>query len=184
MGKTLCVSGHRPVGLPWYKEEYNQDEHNEFTATLTEYIRFAIANGFSHFIAGGALGVDTDFALCVLSLKKRGEKITLEIAVPCEGQDNYYCNEDKAVYNFILQHADKVTVLSDKYYRFCMQKRNEYMVEKSDALLACWNGTKRGGTYSTIKLAQRQGKDFLLIDLSENAENGGNQLIYFRNKLK
>lgn len=181
--KTLCVTGHRPNGLPWYKEGYDPDCHNEFIALLTEYIKFAIQNGFSHFIAGGALGIDTDFALSVLALKKQGEKITLEIAVPCLGQERYFCNEDKAVYNFILQKADKVTILSDKYYRFCMQKRNEYMIKKSDALLACWNGVKRGGTYSTIKLAQKTGKEFLLIEVGDGALNGGNKIIYFRNKL-
>ncbi len=181
--KTLCVSGHRPDGLPWFKNGYNQKLHGEFTLILEEYLKFAIQNGFTHFIAGGALGVDTDFALLVLKLKRHGEKITLEIAVPCKGQEKYWNTEDKAVYNYILQHADKVTYLSETYYSFCMQRRNEYMVENSDALLVCWNGIKKGGTYSTAKHAIRQGKLLLHVDLREDAPNGANSLIYFKNRL-
>jgi hypothetical protein len=57
------------------------------------------------------------------------------------------------------------------------------MVEKSDCVLCCFNGIKKGGTYSTIKLAQSKNKQLLHIDLSENAPNGGNQLILFKDKI-
>ena len=181
--KTLCVSGHRPEGLAWFDGGYDKAMHGQFTETVENYIKYAIEQGFSHFIAGGALGVDTDFALCVLKLKKSGASITLEIAVPCKGQEKYWNLEDKAVYNYILQNADKVSYLSEKYYPFCMQYRNEYMVKNSDALLACWNGTRKGGTYNTIKFAQNLKKELLFIDLSENAPNGNNCMIYFKNKI-
>lgn len=181
--KTLCVSGHRPEGLLWFKDGYNKNLHDQFTLILQEYIKYAIQNGYTNFIAGGALGIDTDFALLVLALKQKGEKITLEIAVPCKGQEKYWNAEDKAIYYYILDNADKVTYLSDKYYPFCMQQRNEYMVNHSDALLVCWNGIKKGGTYTTAKLAIKQDKPLLHINVSENAPNGANCMIYFKNKL-
>ena len=181
--KTVCVSGHRPEGLPWFKNGYNKKLHDEFLIKLEEYIRYCINSDFTHFIAGGALGIDTDFALLIIALKEKGESITLEIAIPCKVQSKYWNEEDKAVYDYILSKADKLTVLSEEYYPFCMQKRNEYMISSSDALLVCWNGVKKGGTYSTIKYAQKQNKNFLLIDLSSEAPNGGNQMLFFRNKV-
>ncbi len=181
--KTLCVTGHRPDGLPW-KKDCDSNQYLCFLETLKEYLIFAISNGYSHFIAGGALGIDTIFALTVLQLKEQSNpQITLEIAVPCATQSKGFNSADKLVYNYILSKADKITCLSDKYYVLCMQKRNEYMVDNSDCVLCCFNGVKKGGTYNTIKFAQKQNKKLLHIDLSEKAKNGGNQLILFKEKI-
>lgn len=181
--KTLCASGHRPDGLLWFKGGYNKILHERFLEIIKENVEFAIKSGFSRFIAGGALGIDTDFALLILALKEQYGDITLEIAVPCKGQENSWSSKDKDVYRYILEHADKVTYLSEKYYPFCMQRRNEYMVNNSDAVLVCWNGIKKGGTYHTAKLAMKQNKSLLYIDVSENALNGSDHMIYFKNKL-
>ncbi len=49
-----------------------------------------------------------------------------------------------------------------------MQKRNEYMVDKSNLVLAIWNGDKSGGTWNTIKYAMKKGKNIRYIMLNEN----------------
>ena len=36
-----------------------------------------------------------------------------------------------------------------------MQKRNEFMVDKADMVLAIWNGNQKGGTWNTIKYATK-----------------------------
>ena len=180
--KTLCVTGHRPDGLPWKKDTLSE-EYQQFKSRLKEYLNYAIEMGYTHFIAGGALGIDTIFALTVIELKQSGLNISLEIAVPCKTQPSGWNEENKRTYDYILKNEDKVTVLSDKYYLFCMQRRNEYMVENSDRVLCCYNGVKKGGTYNTIKLAQKQGKKLLHVDLSQNAKNGGNQMIFFKDKI-
>ena len=38
-----------------------------------------------------------------------------------------------------------------------MMKRNKYMVDKSDIVVAVWNGSK-GGTANTVKYAKQSGK--------------------------
>ena len=180
--KTLCVTGHRPEGLPWKKDK-DCLAYKQFITQLKTNVEYAISKGYTHFISGGALGIDSDFASLILLLKKEHSSITLEIAVPCKTQSSGWSEEEKAEYDYILSHADKVTILSEKYYPLCMLRRNEYMVDKSDAVLCCFNGVKKGGTYSTIKYAQKQGKNFLLIDLNEQAPNGGNQMLFFKDKI-
>lgn len=177
--KTLCVTGHRPDKLPW-GDDVNSPLYHQFISDLVLNLEYAIEKGYTHFISGGALGVDLEFAYCVLNLQKKYNNITLEIAVPCKDQSKSWSAEDKATYDFLLKHANQVTVLSENYYPFCMQRRNEYMVNKSDCVLCCFNGIKKGGTYHTIKYAQKHQKDFLFIDLSQTAPNGGNQMILFR----
>ena len=48
-----------------------------------------------------------------------------------------------------------------------MQKRNRYMVDNSDLVLAVWNGEKRGGTWYTIDYALKKGKPVRYIMLKD-----------------
>ena len=53
--------------------------------------------------------------------------------------------------------AKTVKVVADHYEADVMQKRNEYMVDHSDIVLAVWNG-KKSGTENCIKYAEKMGK--------------------------
>ena len=48
-----------------------------------------------------------------------------------------------------------------------MLKRNRYMVDKSELVIAVFNGTKSGGTWYTINYARRSGKQVEIIDLNK-----------------
>ncbi len=176
--KTACVTGHRPNKLPWQRD-LTSPLRKEFLEQLKEYIIFCYGEGYRAFISGAALGVDLDFAETIISLKKDGLDLTLEMAVPCCGQEKYWSEQDKKRYADILNEADTVTVLSSHYTPFCMQYRNRYMVDKSEAVICCWNGDKKGGTFSTIKYAQSKHKKLLHLNLGKDAENGGNSMIIF-----
>ena len=121
-----------------------------------------IGLGYLHFISGGALGVDQDFAEAVLQAKKIYAPITLEIAVPCRAQAKRWTVPEQLRYCSILDRADKVTILSEQYSSTCMLKRNEYMVDKSDLVLAYWNGEESGGTWYTVNYAKQKHKDLII----------------------
>ena len=141
-------------------------EHKSYLALLREKVIELVSEGYRHFISGGALGADSDFAEIVIDLRKCAyPDITLEIAVPCPNQDLKWRAEDKRRYKKICKAADSVNVISEKYSGFCMQKRNEYMVDHSDFVIVVWNGKTQGGTYQTFQYAQRKKKPFMIIDL-------------------
>lgn len=165
MKKTCCVTGNRPNNFPWKYGEGR--EHENYLAKMARQVEKLIESGYDLFLSGGALGVDQDFAETVLSFKKKVPEILLEIAVPCRAQAARWSEADQMRYRSILARADRVTVLSEKYTRFCMQKRNEYMVEKSDLILAFWNGVKKGGTWNTIFYAKKQEKTVKVCFFSE-----------------
>lgn len=50
-----------------------------------------------------------------------------------------------------------------------MQKRNEWMIDNSDAIIAVWDGTP-SGTANTIEYARKQGKPVLVIDPEKRVE--------------
>ena len=162
--KTCCVTGNRPRKFPW---KYGKGrKHKKYLADMARQIDELVGDGYLHFVSGGALGVDQDFAEAVLRAKRIYAPITLEIVVPCRTQAVLWSKAARLRYLFILEHADKVIVLSENYTNFCMQRRNEYMVDMSDLVLAYWNGEESGGTFSTVEYAKRKQKAVIVNRLS------------------
>ena len=114
-----------------------------------------------HFIPEVALVVDTDAANIVL--KYSYPMIMLECAIPCETQAVKWNERDRDIYYDLLSKSDKETLLQQKYTSDCMQKRNEYMVDNSDYIIAVWNG-KPSGTGNTVKYAMKNNKVVLLVN--------------------
>ena len=109
------------------------------------------------------MGVDTYAANIVLNLKTQYPGITLECAIPCETQAVKWNERDRDIYYDLLAKCDKETLLQQNYTSDCMQKRNEYMVDNSDYVIAVWNG-KPSGTENTVKYAKKKNKVVLLVN--------------------
>ena len=148
---TCMFTGHRPQNLPF---RFNEDDFRcqELKRRLAILIREKIENGITCFLSGMAIGVDCYAAEIVLSLKKEFPNISLYAIVPCSNQSCKWNDKQIARYNSILKQCDKVITLQETYTPDCMQKRNRYMVEHSDCVIAVWNGTS-SGTSSTVKYA-------------------------------
>ncbi|MEG0934951.1 MAG: SLOG family protein [Clostridia bacterium] len=97
------------------------------------------------------------------SLKKVYPHITLESAIPCESQAVKWKNAQQARYFEIASHCDKETMLQRQYTPDCMQKRNRYMVDSSQFVLAVWAG-RPGGTGSTVRYARQLGRRIVCIN--------------------
>lgn len=163
---TLCFTGHRPSKLPWgYDEE--TENCKKLKTDLIELLEKFIEMGFVNFISGMALGSDMICAEAILILKTKYPFIKLECALPCFNQQKYWNGEQLHRYKTILDNADKIVYVSKKDYSpHCMLKRNIYMVDKSNEIIAIWSG-KAGGTANTIKYALSQNKNVKIINLKD-----------------
>lgn len=86
------------------------------------------------------------------------------IARPFPSQPNRWPTEARRHYEKILQKADRIVETNDDpYAAWKMQKRNEWMIDNSDATIAIWNG-QPSGTANTIEYAQKQKKPVIVID--------------------
>lgn len=119
--------------------------------------------GVTHFITGMALGVDMYAAEIVLDLKSKYPHITLESAIPCETQAIKWSVASRERYYNIAAKCDKETMLQREYTPDCMDKRNRYMVDHADDILAVWNGCP-SGTGNTVRYAHKKGKTIIVIN--------------------
>ncbi len=160
---TCCFTGHRPVRLPWGTNE-TDPRCTALKEQLAACLEGIYASGFRHFICGMAIGCDTYFAEAVLALKSRHGDVTLEAAIPCDDQAARWNRKQQERYDELLKQCDERTYVSHAYSPNCMMKRNEYMIDRSSVLLACFNG-QSSGTMKTILYAERNGIRTIILDL-------------------
>lgn len=164
MRLRIAVTGHRPNKLWGY--DYSHDNYIKLFSKMYDFLK---ENETTHCISGMALGVDTIFALAALRYKRDNPErnVIVECAIPCRNHSSQWSTKDKGLYNSILVKADRVTLVSDEEYKpWLMQRRNEYMVDNCDLLLAIWDGTK-GGTGNCVKYAQKKDKKIVQINPKE-----------------
>lgn len=163
MELICCFTGHRPTQLPWQYDE-SGIRYWAFKRRFRKTIISSIEEGYKHFISGMALGIDMIAAEIVLELKSTYPDIILECALPCINQTAKWNDESIMRYQNILSLADKVTTVSDTlYFNGCMAKRNKYMIEHSNRVMAVYNGKKSGGTYQTINMAKIANKEVVIV---------------------
>lgn len=162
---ACAFTGNRPEKLPW-----GSDERDERCVELKDRIEDAVRRvyraGARRFICGMAKGCDMYFAEAVIALRDEYYGITLEAAIPCESQTRGWPERDRERYNYILHQCDSVTLVSREYTPGCMQRRNKYMVNASQILIAAHTGVP-GGTETTIHYAKSVGVRVIELMIDE-----------------
>jgi uncharacterized phage-like protein YoqJ len=140
------VTGHRPDKLGGYGTAVMLATQARVKVWLRQQLR-GKATGL---ITGMALGVDQWAAeVCV------DEKIPFTAALPFAGQEGKWPADSQVYYRVLLYHAVQVIYVSGpNYAAWKFQKRNEYVVDNCQILLAVWDGTS-GGTANCVKYAHK-----------------------------
>lgn len=162
--KTCCFTGHRPEKLPW------KSEADPRCGALKERLRAAVeqayADGFRYFICGMARGADFYFCEAVLALREGHPDVEVEAAIPCEEQAARWSHADRERYFALVERCDRETMVQHHYDRWCMLKRDRYMVDQASRIIAVYNGTL-GGTMYTVTYAVRQGLELVVLPPEE-----------------
>ena len=157
-----------PPGILFPRNE-SCESYARYLKKPDQQIDHLIQEGYTHFLTGLAEGADVDFARCVLLKKEKFPHIaiTLEASLPYPYSPIKRMGTAAAERAIILAMCDQVTEVSPYYRNGCMQKRNLYMVDKSNLIPAIWNGIEKGGTWNTIQSARHKEKSICYILLHE-----------------
>ena len=140
---SCVLTGHREI--------FEGFDAEKLEKTLKEIIK----KGVFIFYNGGATGFDLISAEILLKLKEENEKIKLILCIPCPNQEKYYSEENKKKYDEIVNKADKKILINDHYFRGCMNKRDTYMADRGDMMIA-YLKKQNGGTAYTVKYYQKK----------------------------
>lgn len=152
----IAITGHRPNKLD---NDYNLT--SPLISKIKELLQEIVDKEKpSLLISGMALGVDTLWAKIA-----HENKINLVAAIPCKNQDKVWVSQSKKLYQTLLENSLTTTIYisEEEYNSECMQKRNEWMVDNCDLLIAVWDGTQ-GGTSNCVSYAKKQNK--LIIEIN------------------
>lgn len=124
--------------------------------SIEKAVENCIKRGVEVFYNGVAKGFDLVSAKVVVSLKKKYPNIKLIACIPCYNQEKSYNEEEKKDYIEVLSKADEKVYVSDReYFRGCMQKRDRFLVDKADILIAYLKEDK-GGTAFTVNYCKKK----------------------------
>lgn len=143
----LGITGHRPHP---HLGGYN------IPNPTYDAVREAIRDKFEELkpekiISGMATGTDQWAAEIAIELG-----IPFIAALPCQNQDAKWPPKGREVFKEILAKAEEVVLVHDgPYTSDCMHKRDQWVVDNSSALLAVWNGQRYGGTFATVRMAEK-----------------------------
>lgn len=153
--RAAAFTGHRDIE----KSEYDALAKRLFLTVDALY-----REGVYTYYCGGAVGFDTVAAVTVLNMKAHYPHLRLVMAIPCPEQSTRWRDADRALYESILRRADEVVTVSPSYTNTCMMKRNRYMVDRAEVLIA-YVKRETGGSAATKRYAIKKG--LRILDVTE-----------------
>lgn len=141
----IGLTGMRPAKLPCGYDK-NHECYLYIKQSLTElYKKYEV----NKIVSGMAQGFDQAGVEVAIEMN-----IPFVAAVPFEGQESSWPAESQSYYNSLLSKSVELYVISDGgFANWKYQKRNEYIVNTSNMIISCWDGSN-GGTKNCITYAK------------------------------
>lgn len=166
--KSCAITGHRPTRFKW---KYNENNNGckRLKKRMQDQFILLYEKGVRQFWVGGALGVDMWAGEILLRLKEQPEysEIKLMVALPFEGHDAGRDERSKKRLAFLARHSEKTVVVGGEGQapEVSYRRRNEYMVDQADCLLAVYDNARsiRSGTGMTVNYAKAKGLEIVFI---------------------
>lgn len=169
--KVLAISGYKPFELGIFK---NDGEAVYYIKKAIEKSLISLLDdGLEWVIVSGQLGIELWAADVVLSLKINYPEVKLAIITPFINQESNWKEENKEFYERILSQADFIDSITKREYVSPQQFRlkNQFFLDKSDALLLVYDNEKPGSPKYLYELAQKKQEvaeyPLLLIDFHD-----------------
>jgi uncharacterized phage-like protein YoqJ len=154
----LTATGHRPPKLGGYYVP------NPVYSEVVGQLRAALRTLNPELVLTGmSLGVDQWVAEICIS-----EGIPFDAIIPFHGYQSNWPRESQRTFEVLCAHANSVYVVTNthQYNGNLLFRRNAFMVDRCDRVLAVFNGVQEGGTWNTVQYAHARGKPTQYVNIN------------------
>ncbi|MED3563617.1 DUF1273 domain-containing protein [Bacillus xiapuensis] len=153
MPKVLTISGYKPYELGIF-----QNDHPSvffIKAAIKKELLRMLDEGLEWVLISGQLGVELWAGEALFELQKDFPNLKLAVITPFLEQEANWSEKNKEWYESVLMQADFVDSLTKKGYEKPWQFRlkNQFFLEKSDALLLLYDQEKEGSPKYLYEMA-------------------------------
>lgn len=185
---AACFTGHRQLNGKYFNRENPSNEWSNLAWKLREIVEGLMIAGYNDYLVGGALGVDmvAGLVLCKLKEDRNNNGVRenfareaynntrlgtpyIHLILPCIGYNNRWIyDRDKKDLARIegMSHykSNPVWVCHGDFHIGMLHKRNEYMVDYTNLVIAVWDGREKGGTWACLRYARSKHRDILIVN--------------------
>ena len=162
---SCAFTGHRPQSFSFGYDETSA-EFKALMGRVRNCIIQACNAGCRDFYCGMAEGADLWCGEMIVDMKNSFDP-PLEIfpVVPYIAQPDGMSEKNKARYQKIMEASKERFLVGRKFSKSCFQKRNYFLVDSCDAVIAIWDRNHTfSGTAQTIRYAQKKKKKIWIIE--------------------
>lgn len=158
MVKVVAISGYKPFELGLFQKDH--PSVNYIKKAIKKELLGMLDEGLEWVLISGQLGVELWGAEAVFEIQADFPELKLAVITPFFNQESNWNETNKEWYESILAQADFVDSVTKKNYEKPWQFRlkNQFFVQKSDALLLVYDHEKAGSPkflYETALAYQR-----------------------------
>ncbi|MGG0716754.1 DUF1273 domain-containing protein [Robertmurraya massiliosenegalensis] len=156
MSKVAVISGYKPHELGLFS--HNDPNIEYIKLALKKQLLARLDEGLEWVMISGQLGTELWGAEVVFDLQLEGyDDLKLAVITPFLNQEENWKDEKKEWYESILIQADFVDSITKKKYENPWQFRlkNQFLVEKSDALILLYDSEKDGSPKFLYETARK-----------------------------
>jgi uncharacterized phage-like protein YoqJ len=158
--KVVTVSGYKSFELGIFKQ--NDHSITYIKKAIRKSLEGLVEEGLEWVVISGALGTELWAAEVVYDMQE-SDGIDLKVAVitPFLNQEEKWSEQNKEWYESVIMQADFIDSVSHKPYEKPSQLRlkNQFMIEKSDALLLFYDVEKEGSPKFLLEYAKKYQKE-------------------------
>lgn len=154
--KVVAVTGYKPFELGVFSNDHPGISY--IKKAIHQRLLSLLEEGLEWVMISGQLGIELWAAEVVFDLQLEYPDLKLAVFTPFLEQEENWKENNREYYEFILSQADHVDSITKRKYESPEQFRlkNQFFIEKSDALLAMYDEEKPGSPKYMVEVAKKK----------------------------
>ncbi|MFD1738474.1 DUF1273 domain-containing protein [Bacillus salitolerans] len=156
MTKVVAITGYKSFELGIFKQDHIAIQY--IKRAFRKRLLTLIEGNLEWILISGQLGTELWVAEEIFDLQTEFPNVKLAVLTPYLDQESKWNDFNKEQYEFIVSQADFVDSITKRPYENPgqLKAKNQFIIQKSDALIAFYDDEKQGSPLFMIQEAKRR----------------------------